>query len=1541
MMNNAILNDVFLNNLFKQTEREIYARITSLTQKEEAIEYIEGKVSGGSINVDGKSAIRRSCSLTLVAKDININEFYWGIKNKFKLEIGLLNQVEPNYDEIIWFPQGIFLITNFDTNYTTKNCQISIKGKDKMCLLNGEFGGHLPHNTDFGKEKYHDLETDTVTETDIPIATIVREAVRNFGDELPHNIIINDIEDAGLILLEYRGNTPMYMFRKINSDIFTNVTFNEKQKCYYINESGQLQSTTIGDSNNIIYDNLVDLEGEIEPTKIILSLKNVGQITDEEFYNGSFYTILKESYIDINGYQYKDLTDKEYISGDNIYKYAYIYDKNENYYQAQDEYYIAKFENGSTPGYRLTELTYAGDLISKVGETVVSVLDKIKKMLGDFEYFYNLDGKFVFQKQKNYNFSNWPSNELDEVIYNDSTLNMEKPIFNLLDNKLITSFKNSPKITDLRNDYSVWGSRKTDSGTERTLHARYAIDIKPEYYKTFDSKIYTTKEELFIKSKEDLKEIAKENVKKEILNFKPKHQLHPILTAPQMKYDGSWTPGWWDIRDWAEYYKMITNSKEDPLYTMKWYSQGDSTGYEAVTTRWGSNNNVSEKYVWLIIEDEKGNLSYGHGGCDYDKLKDSRKCTKYAFNWDKYYQGLSSYQAVTKLEETKVFPYPYAGCNDQHTYLSFLKYDVEKDDKKVYFYNPNFPTIDYDKLIENKIDDEFNDLIDKGMVNLVDWREIIYQMALDYRRHYHEDDFLYYLAQNNMDYYPSGVTGYERYYIDLEGFWRTLYNPNPEPKSKNISYLDASKHLSEDTLYISNSYRPLKEEERDEFVIDIEQLYILDYNAELTSYRDIEGFKNYPIPPDEIPPKTPELVSFLKSEYCCLHYNEDKTKCDDVYFYADSEGKVGDGTDDIKILNSLELSQIYIKERGPFITLEGYENLQEYKFVGKVTEENFNINKKVYWIKNEDEEYILATKWNKNQDYYIIYNAMQEEFKQLDLSELEDINIDEVENFNIRNYLTNEDIIKIYEDNYQWRKENLEGVFMSKYESEATQIIYTEKKIEYVNKIKKQLKIDTLNNFKWIKDDIENQYLYYEYEDNEIKENKISYDRIIRICSHEFGIEAIKSKYRELRLDIREKYYANNNGKELRSYYYVKGEVDPGDEWPSTDISNNNLFIIKKQNNDSKYQFWVFKYPIGTSINQYPGDYTNYAQKQLENYLNKYGWDKLLIKTNESLKFSELNQDVQRLYYKETGSIIEYFNLLQYNNFNELKTNKNELINNLPLIKPSSYLQMNDFISQVENFCKNYCNGLNNTARKKLEEIYKLNRNNFDTNEKYNETITSMYLEFIDYLESLYPKQLKYPAYDISRVQYQIVYYDFNNDSITGNYWTKLITESPEQLEFWFDFINGENSNLSKYSVPAIGPRTKVVNDKDVKAIYYKEVPNTIFITSQEEYKKYSHQTGYNYIQLPKEMESVFVTSSRGKSAQKAVEDLLYKHCYGTETATIQTVPIYHLQPNTCIYIRNNETNIDGDYLISKITVPLDHKKMMSITASKVMPRII
>ena len=65
-MNNPLLDNDFLNDLNNHRQREIYARITLLTNDELPIEHIEGRVTGGTINVDGNSALRRTCNLSMV-----------------------------------------------------------------------------------------------------------------------------------------------------------------------------------------------------------------------------------------------------------------------------------------------------------------------------------------------------------------------------------------------------------------------------------------------------------------------------------------------------------------------------------------------------------------------------------------------------------------------------------------------------------------------------------------------------------------------------------------------------------------------------------------------------------------------------------------------------------------------------------------------------------------------------------------------------------------------------------------------------------------------------------------------------------------------------------------------------------------------------------------------------------------------------------------------------------------------------------------------------------------------------------------------------------------------------------------------------------------------------------------------------------------------------------------------------------------------------------------------------------------------------------
>ena len=51
-------------------------------------------------------------------------------------------------------------------------------------------------------------------------------------------------------------------------------------------------------------------------------------------------------------------------------------------------------------------------------------------------------------------------------------------------------------------------------------------------------------------------------------------------------------------------------------------------------------------------------------------------------------------------------------------------------------------------------------------------------------------------------------------------------------------------------------------------------------------------------------------------------------------------------------------------------------------------------------------------------------------------------------------------------------------------------------------------------------------------------------------------------------------------------------------------------------------------------------------------------------------------------------------------------------------------------------------------------------------------------------------------------------------------------------------------------------------------------------------------------------------------------------------------IPIYHLEPNTRIYLHDEDTGLEGDYIISKLTIPLSFSGTMSIAATKAVENI-
>ena len=425
----------FLIDLDKTKVKIIYARITALRFDEAPIETIEGRITQGSINLDGDSTVRRTCSLTLVANEFNYSNYLWGLNTKFKLEIGVKNNINSAYPSIIWFKQGTYLISSFNMSRSTNNFTINIQGKDKMCQLNGELGGSLGASIDFGTiQTVNDKKEVFVTK--LPIRDIIRNIVNQYAGEPLHNIIINDIEDYGLELLEYRYDTPMYLYKKPEANVFMNITINGDTPCTaYLNEK---------DAN--------------EGKNPIIGISKFSDLTPNEL------DILTDTLTGTD----KPAFIRTAVNGDD------------------DIWHVAKISYGQTAGYRTTDLIYPGDLIGNVGETVTSILDKIKNMLGEFEYFYNLDGQFVFQRKQSFVNTLWSpaqSNKENETYYESLAL-ASASSYTFSEGELITAFNNNPNLMNMRNDYSIWGERQGIGGAKIPVHMRYAIDIPPTSYTT-------------------------------------------------------------------------------------------------------------------------------------------------------------------------------------------------------------------------------------------------------------------------------------------------------------------------------------------------------------------------------------------------------------------------------------------------------------------------------------------------------------------------------------------------------------------------------------------------------------------------------------------------------------------------------------------------------------------------------------------------------------------------------------------------------------------------------------------------------------------------------------------------------------------------------------------------------------------------------------------------------------------------------------------------------------------------------------------------
>ena len=403
-------DSTFLKQLDNTKTKTIYTNITILNWNEDPIQNIEGKVNSGSITIDGKSSMRRTLSLNLLADQTNnqiknVNNLL-SINKKIFVQIGIKNTLNKYTDyDIIWFPIGIFVIFTVSINHSTNNYIISLQAKDKMCLLNGQCGGTFPASVVLDSYDTIDQNGEAVVLRP-SIYQIIRQVVNHFGKEDLSKIIISDLDTRVKQVVKWTGSTPLYFLARSSE------------------EQGVNYKMTI------------------------------------------------------DGKQYKSLLN-----------------------QGWKNILGSPFEYGRDIGFIYTDFTYPGELIVQPGQPITKALDSIISVLGNYEYFYDVFGNFIFQEIKNYlnnSQTKYIEDELGRdipvadyisdlreygsVLSNDYLINnnLGKSVYSFDGGVLVDSYTNNPQFNNIKNDYIVWGIKKGNSNVQKPIRYHLAIDKKPK-----------------------------------------------------------------------------------------------------------------------------------------------------------------------------------------------------------------------------------------------------------------------------------------------------------------------------------------------------------------------------------------------------------------------------------------------------------------------------------------------------------------------------------------------------------------------------------------------------------------------------------------------------------------------------------------------------------------------------------------------------------------------------------------------------------------------------------------------------------------------------------------------------------------------------------------------------------------------------------------------------------------------------------------------------------------------------------------------------
>lgn len=980
-MNNPLNDKDFLKQLDLVKNKETYIKIYNLNFDEQPLEEIEGKVTSGSINIDGASAVRRTCSLSLVAQDININNYLWSLNSKIKIMIGLKNTINDKYDDIIWFNQGIFILTSFNVSYTVNSYTISLSGQDKMCLLNGSIGGALPASIDFKQEVFDNIiyeEVDFGTKFVPELFQVVQETKRIIDTNESFDInktyykkVYNKYQEISLTRNSYKFG-QYYIenpnrFKLLPSDMSIEDCINNHINLYFYNEETQDYEFIDLGNNKTILDNAV----EYYINEDYIPLED-GELFNEEItyyiYNEDTNRF-QEILLDVESFS----TNEQKLYIDNFYTLSYTnFNEEESYYELINGTYEPIYLNNIT--YK-ANMYYYDEIVSFKPADAVYNKDEIYYDLSGnkidfYENVYNtyISGKYYIKNIYEDNFILYEDEYNPTLTYYEKQVYSDKediPIKTII-KEAVHTYGREPYYNIIINDVDDDGLLLKEYRGEEPLYllvnngiCENLTNSEQECYiinsnieaKTIDLYVNLIKEELdLLKKKLNQQLITMTQYKKMrqdliLLLVTSLGAIQSTIGDDELITYNSFVDDF--DKHPSQIFFITDNSDDITIYTVLKLQYGDAAGYEVTDLTYpGELISSAGEALTSILDKIKDALQ-----SDYEYFYDIDG--RFVFQRKKTYLNTSWNNIITQDNER--FAISAADTSEtQYTFedndliisisnsvkLDNLKNDysvwgVRKAideaeipiharfaiDKKPYAYitfplsNYNYVTRTDNLLLENingldylkqtiyvnneYIEDVLNlnidesedyDLFNKIRIEptlyqgnmyagiyytyiICDWREIIYQMALDYYKHNQENDFLAHIAQYNtwnvedyyegnqfMDYlnnnagklYPTGITGYEQYYTDMEAFWRELYNPEPEVNFSIIGGYYVNKEwqevLTDYSQFNCEYYLPLDQYNKyaemiNQAILDYEQK-IKDLENQKLEMLDNEGLEN-------------------------------------------------------------------------------------------------------------------------------------------------------------------------------------------------------------------------------------------------------------------------------------------------------------------------------------------------------------------------------------------------------------------------------------------------------------------------------------------------------------------------------------------------------------------------------------------------------------------------------------------------------------------------------------------------------------------------